>query len=139
MKWWFVDTSYVMALANEDDALHDKAIAYGDEIEAGGIALLTTEDVLVEVASALARPRFRSHAVAFIDEMRQTATVVPSPRELRAQGWEMYKRSLDKSWSWVDTMSFAAMRAEAVTEALTNDHHFEQAGFRALLREEKAG
>ncbi|MBM4034801.1 MAG: type II toxin-antitoxin system VapC family toxin [Planctomycetes bacterium] len=138
MKWWFVDTSYIVALANEDDALHDKAVAYADEIEAGGIALLTTEEVLVEVASALARPRFRSHAVAFIDEIRQTATVVPTTRELLAQGWEMYKRGLDKSWSWVDTMSFAVMRAEELTEALTNDRHFEQAGFRALLREEGA-
>ncbi len=138
MKWWFVDTSYIVALANEDDELHESAIAFGDAIEAGGIALLTTEDVLVEVASALSRPKFRSHAVAFIDEMRQTATVVPSTRELRAQGWELYKRSLDKSWSWVDTMSFAVMRAEKLTEALTNDHHFEQAGFRALLRGERA-
>jgi predicted nucleic acid-binding protein len=33
-----------------------------------------------------------------------------------------------------DCISFAAMRACALEEALTGDHHFEQAGFAALLK-----
>jgi predicted nucleic acid-binding protein len=31
-------------------------------------------------------------------------------------------------------MSFVVMTARGLTEALTGDHHFEQAGFTALLK-----
>jgi predicted nucleic acid-binding protein len=32
-----------------------------------------------------------------------------------------------------DCISFAVMRQEGLTEALTTDRHFEQAGFRVVL------
>ena len=39
----------------------------------------------------------------------------------------------DKEWSLTDCISFEVMAELGLTEALTADHHFEQAGFRALL------
>lgn len=36
---------------------------------------------------------------------------------------------LDKEWSLVDATSFNVMRERKILEALTIDHHFEQAGF----------
>ena len=33
-----------------------------------------------------------------------------------------------------DCISFVLMSEEGIAEALTGDHHFEQAGFTALLR-----
>jgi hypothetical protein len=39
----------------------------------------------------------------------------------------------DKDWSLTDCISFVVMNAEGIGEALTADHHFEQAGFEALL------
>jgi predicted nucleic acid-binding protein len=138
MTRWFVDTSYVVALANETDALHEAALKYSSMIEEDGIELVTTEAVLVEVASALSKARYRSHAVVFVDALRDGAEVIPFSANLLVEGWEMFKRHLDKEWTWVDTMSFVTMRREGMTEALTSDHHFEQAAFRPLLRAEKA-
>jgi uncharacterized protein len=37
-------------------------------------------------------------------------------------------------WSLTDCISFAAMRVCGLEEALTGDHHFDQAGFQLLLR-----
>ncbi len=40
----------------------------------------------------------------------------------------------DKDWSLTDCISFVVMEEHGITDALTGDHHFEQAGFRALLK-----
>ena len=40
---------------------------------------------------------------------------------------------LDKDWSLTDCISFIVMRRRGLTDALTSDHHFEQAGFTILL------
>ena len=46
----------------------------------------------------------------------------------------MYRSRNDKAWSLTDCISFVVMEQEGLTEALTGDHHFEQAGFTALLK-----
>jgi predicted nucleic acid-binding protein len=48
---------------------------------------------------------------------------------------EFYRQRLDKEWSLTDCASMLVMKEETIVEALTYDHHFEQAGFRALLRD----
>jgi predicted nucleic acid-binding protein len=41
---------------------------------------------------------------------------------------------VDKQWSLVDATSFLIMSSLEITSALTNDRHFEQAGFMRLLK-----
>jgi predicted nucleic acid-binding protein len=50
------------------------------------------------------------------------------------RGIELFSHRADKAWSLTDCTSFAVMQEEELTDALTTDHHFEQAGFTALLR-----
>ena len=40
----------------------------------------------------------------------------------------------DKFWSLTDCITFTVMQQRRITRALAYDHHFEQAGFEALLR-----
>jgi len=60
--------------------------------------------------------------------------VVPASTELVKAGLDHYRRRPDKDWSLTDCISFVVMQREGITEALTADHHFEQAGFVALLK-----
>ena len=54
--------------------------------------------------------------------------------EMDEQAWQLFSQRLDKNWSLVDCSSFIVMRQYSIQEALTTDHHFEQAGFICLLK-----
>jgi uncharacterized protein len=53
---------------------------------------------------------------------------------LDTQAWQLLAQRNDKLWSLVDCTSFVIMQREGLTEALTTEHHFAQAGFVPLLR-----
>jgi len=54
--------------------------------------------------------------------------------QLDEQAWQLLAKRQDKDWSLVDCTSFVVMQQRGITEALTTDHHFEQAGFIRLLK-----
>jgi hypothetical protein len=60
--------------------------------------------------------------------------IVAPTLELFERGVEMFRQRPDKEWSLTDCISFVVMRDENIVDALTGDRHFEQAGFRALLK-----
>ena len=64
--------------------------------------------------------------------------ILPAETTLWERGLSLYLQRRDKDWSLTDCISFAAMQEEGLTEALTGDHHFEQAGFTVLLRGENS-
>ena len=129
----FVDTSHCIALLNPRDALHEKAMALSQRYRAG---LVTTDFVLIELGNWCAQKGDRELFVRFLTLARKDAhlTIVPASRELFDLGAGLYAQRGDKRWSLTDCISFVVMRQHGMTEALTADHHFEQAGFNILLR-----
>lgn len=55
-------------------------------------------------------------------------------QQIENAAWELLKQRLDKNWSLVDATSFIIMQQLEITNALTSDHHFDQAGFVRLLK-----
>jgi hypothetical protein len=49
-------------------------------------------------------------------------------------GFELFESRSDKDWSLTDCISFTVMTQRGLSEALTADHHFTQAGFRAVFK-----
>jgi predicted nucleic acid-binding protein len=97
--------------------------------------VLTSEFVLLELGNFLARSRRRTRFVKLVEELRaHPAThIVPLSPQLLNDGLAMYARRPDKHWSMTDCISFVVMEEMGLTEALTADRHFEQAGFTVLL------
>lgn len=60
--------------------------------------------------------------------------IVPLDSQLLELGLQRMGARSDKDWSLTDCISFVVMEREGIAEALTGDHHFEQAGFVALLK-----
>jgi len=133
----FADTAYWIALVVKQDAYHQRAMAWSPRITG---RITTTALVLLETANALARPAWRASAVALIEHLRQRADVLISPPEpeLWERGWDLYRNRPDKGWSLTDCISFLVMQKTGLTDALTTDEHFRQAGSRAVLLEDPA-
>ena len=53
---------------------------------------------------------------------------------LYQKAFQLFCNRPDKDWGLIDCVSFIVMREKRLSEALTADEHFEQAGFIALLR-----
>lgn len=62
--------------------------------------------------------------------------IVPASSQLFTAAFELYRSRQDKDWGLTDCASFVVMNERGVSEALTTDAHFRQAGFRALLLED---
>jgi predicted nucleic acid-binding protein len=132
----FLDSAYVIALASETDQFHKQAVRESERLLRDKIELITTEAVLLEIAGALARPPLRTLAIEIIEMLlsSNSVTIVQLTSHLLEESWHLYKSRADKSWSWVDCISFVVMQEFKIQAALTSDQHFEQAGFVALLR-----
>lgn len=133
MTMRFADTYYFIALLSPKDEAHAKAVAFTQCFNG---QLLTTAWVLTELADGLVEARARQRFVDFYDRLRarDDVLIVPCGETLFDQGIAMYRRRPDKEWKLTDCISFAVMQGEGLREALTADHHFEQAGFTALLK-----
>jgi len=130
----FADTWYFLALLNADDVGHARARRANAESRQ---SLLTTGFVLIEVADALSDPQNRDVFLRLLEGIRASADidVIPPDQSLFDAGVALFSRRSDKSWSLTDCISFVVMGEHGLTEALTADRHFEQAGFVALLKD----
>jgi uncharacterized protein len=61
--------------------------------------------------------------------------IEPLTARLRQTRLELCRQRPGKGYSLTDCISMQTMRREGISDALTNDRHFEQEGFRALLRD----
>ena len=133
MKTVFADTHYFIALLNPPDAAHARAMAFTHGF---GGQYVTTREVLVELADGFCGLGSRLAAGQFIDDIQtnKAMRIIWSDKTLFDDGLSLYMARADKTWSLTDCISFVVMTREGITEALTGDHHFEQAGFVALLK-----
>ena len=131
-----LDTSHAIALVVPSDQLHPKAVALSKQMELSRVRLVTTRGVLLEIGNALSKRRFRASGANVLSwlEADPAIEIVPLSTDLYAKAFDLYRNRPDKDWGLVDCASFVVMEERGITEALTADEHFEQAGFRALLR-----
>lgn len=128
----FADTFALIAWLNPRDEAHAAVTEYLDRFTG---RLVTTEWVLMELADALSAPSARGAVVAFLQAVRRDPLfdVIGYDAEVYQAGFDLFSSRQDKSWSLTDCISFAVMSEHGLAEALTADHHFEQAGFRAVF------
>ena len=129
----FADTSFYVALINPKDASHTNAVDSARRFR--GI-IVTTEYALLELGNWLSRSGDKAVFVELVRRLQSDAqtVIVPADHSWFESGFDLYANRPDKEWPLNDCISFVVMQDRGITDALTCDRHFEQAGFTTLLR-----
>jgi len=129
----FLDTSGLLRLFHEREEGHAEA----RDLFGAASWMWTSSYVLAEfVALGTRRGVRRRDVLGAIEALLAFAyvEVVWVDEALHRRAMDFLHQRLDKSYSLCDAVSFVIMGDRGLREALTTDHHFEQAGFLRLLR-----
>jgi predicted nucleic acid-binding protein len=139
VRYIFADTSFFIALLHPRDGLHTTARELYETLDREGrVRLVTSEPVLVEVLTRLAKygPEVRRTAIKFADDVPadRRFVLVPQTSGLFRAGLDLLRRRPDKTYSMTDCMSMVICGEREIIDVLTADHDFEQERFNILLR-----
>jgi len=129
----FADTFYFLALLDSREDRHAQAAAASRDPQ---LRLVTTEWGLAEFGDAYCHPNDRADFVSLYHSLvnHPRVKIIAADTRLFQRGVEFFEQRRDKDWSLTDCLSFVVMHDEGITQALTGDRDFEQAGFTALLK-----
>lgn len=128
----FLDTSGIFAWLNEHDPHHALMLRLPRE---QGVRLVVT-DYIIDEACALFVARNIAHRRTDLLRLIQKSRIVRLEwvgQKIFWQAWDWLGKYHDHPLSFTDCTSFATMKALRISEAATNDAHFQTAGFQPLL------
>lgn len=130
----FADTSALYALIDRRDAKHGAVREAVERVVRGGRRLVTTDHVVTETLNLANARGGRLVADRVLDLIEQSAGIrvewIGVERFSRAKAF--FRKQADHGYSFTDCTSFVVMKEERLTEALTTDAHFREAGFKVL-------
>ena len=132
---YFLDTAFAIAPASKSEAFHQDALELAGRLKKTRARLITTRAVFLEIGNALSKQRYREGAATLLGalEADPQVRIIPLTNQLYHEALGLFQTRPDKEWGLTDCVSFVVMQRMGITEALTTDDHFRQAGFRVLL------
>ena len=129
----FLDTVGLIALWDKDDQWHAAAEAAYQNMVAQRRAGVTTTFILLECGNTAARRTFRSDVCALRHTLELREELIVPTKDDWVKAWAAYERGEAGEAGMVDHVSFVVMRRLEITDAFTNDRHFQAAGFTILF------
>jgi predicted nucleic acid-binding protein len=131
----FADTSSLYAFVDKNDANHPTAREAVTRLLKTGKRIVLTDYVIAEAINLANARGGTSVALRVVDLIEQSAGLriewIGADRFNATKAF--FRRHSDHGYSFTDCSSFVVMRELNLTEALTTDRHFVEAGFRSLL------
>jgi predicted nucleic acid-binding protein len=133
MNTVFLDTVGLIAVWDEADQWHAAAEAAFGQIMSERRPFVTTTFILLECGNYAARRPYRQEVSVLRQKLEvRNELVVPTEQDWQV-AWQAYERGDAAQAGIVDHVSFQVMRRLGITEAFTNDKHFQAAGFTVLF------
>lgn len=137
MKEVFGDTGYFIALVNKKDQYHRQAKKWARRLTKEKISCHISIPIVFEIADGFSKIGRREIGIDLLEQISNSVNfIVHSFSEaLYNNAKKLYIARKDKEWSLTDCYSFELMKELNISQVLSADKHFEQAGYEILLKE----
>jgi predicted nucleic acid-binding protein len=125
----FVDTSALLALLDADDAHHADALGAWEGLADQGAALVTTNYVVVETIAVVQHRLGLAAVRALLREVMPLIDAIFIDEATHGAATTALIASGRRHLSFVDCVSFEAMRQASIRTAFAYDRHFDDTGF----------
>lgn len=131
----FADTSFFFALAAKRDTAHEAAIKILGQLLRDQRGLVTTDYILDETLTLTKARTNATVSLALLERIEKSKAIrlTQISFEQLESAKTYFRKHSDHAYSFTDCTSFVVMEELRLTEALTTDRHFLEAGFRPLL------
>ena len=133
MSTVFLDTVGLVALWDTADQWHTAAEGAFNHLVSQRKSFVTTSFVLLECGNTAARRTYRNHVCLLRKNLEQRGELIVPTEDDWREAWTAYEKGTGGDAGIVDQVSFIIMRRLGITEAFTNDKHFQSAGFTNLF------
>ncbi len=132
----FADSAAWLALYDRGDKYHARAKLAFRDLGERKVTFVVTDYLVAETVTLIVGRAGHAQALLCGEWLLNSPRVRLIRVDVEAwdEAWQMFKLYEDKSFSFVDCVSFVTMRRERFVDAFTFDHHFEQMGFRLWPR-----
>jgi uncharacterized protein len=127
----FVDTGAFLAKYLRGDQHHAESLAIWDRLERNKERVSTSNMVINELATLMARRSTYSFAAETIRNIYDSDIfeILRPEREEEREAIRLFEKYADQEVSFTDCLSFALMRAHKIQRAFAFDRHFDLPGF----------
>lgn len=131
MKAIFVDTGAFLAKEIAADQYHIPALEFWRDIHEKGLKIYSSEHVLDETATLLARRTSYAWSADWgRDVLGAGIHLLPAGEGEFAQAFVLMKKFADQAVSFTDCISFVLMKKQGLRDVFGFDRHFVSAGYR---------
>ena len=137
MKMLLIDTGAFFAQHSPTDEYHELATRGFAELATSSVLLYTTEHILDETLTLLARRENYAYAAEAGDDLLNSRVLqwLDTTDADLAAALKFMRKYADQAVSFTDCISFALMKRENIRDVFGFDRHFRAAGFRLWPRD----
>jgi uncharacterized protein len=128
---YFIDTSFIIALESVSDVNHLQSLIIWNNLHLQTDTYLITDYILDEILTFFNTKGFHNKAIEIVENIQNSAKIeiLQIDKKIFDNAFQFLKKSKDKTYSFTDCTSFVIMHKNKISNALSFDKHFIQAGF----------
>ncbi len=121
----FIDTGAYYAAFFKRDQYREQALKVWQQLKQADVRTYTTNHIIDELATHLARTADYSFSAVKIEEIYDSEVMIYRPsREAEKEAVELFRKYADQKVSFTDCLSFVYMKRLSIRTAFTFDRHF---------------
>ncbi|MDP3918088.1 MAG: PIN domain-containing protein [Candidatus Woesebacteria bacterium] len=128
----FIDTNVFVALKDDTDSTHEKALKLLKILIEQKTSLFTSSDIIAESLTVISRKLGKDEAMEFLKELKTYAKEIFIDESIHAETRKFFAKVKSKNISFIDCSSVIAMKRNKIKYIFSFDEDFKKMGVELL-------